>query len=197
MSPQRGFSLAEAVVVIGLLAVAMLVLVPATASFLDGGRTAAAAREIAITFQSLRWKAVSRGRAHGLLFDKDDDGWFWLEVRDGNGNGLRTAEVRDNVDQTLSGPHRLEDRVRGVTLGFPPLASFPRIPPARGDIIDVDDPIKFGVSDLVSFRALGRSSSGTVYLTDGKQRLFGVVLFGPTGRVRVWRYDQRAGEWRL
>ena len=93
------------------------------------------------------------------------------------------------------GPDR-PDRVATIRLGFPPGGPFPRIPPNRGVIENLDDPVQFGRSDVVSFSRLGRSSSGTVYLADGRESLFGVVLVGPSSRVRVWRFDARAGRWR-
>jgi hypothetical protein len=118
-------------------------------------------------------------------------------VEDGNGNGLRTAEIRRGVDPTISGPHHLQDRVEDVRLGFPPGGPFPRIPPRAGNIVDTDDPVQFGRSDIVAFSPLGRSSSGTLYITDGRRGLFGIVLFGPSTRVRVWRYDTVGGKWTL
>jgi hypothetical protein len=101
------------------------------------------------------------------------------------------------VDRTLSGPHRLEDLVEKVRLGFPPGGPFPRIPPEVGTIGDTSDPVQFGVSDLVAFSALGRSSSGTLYVTDGGSQLYAVVLFGPATRARVWRYEPRSRRWIL
>ena len=173
-----------------------LAILPAAEQVLSGGRMAAAARDLATTFHGLRWKSVARNRSHGLLFERDSRGWYWYEVEDGNGNGLRTAEVGSGTDPTLSGPHRMEERVHRVTPGFPSSGPFPRIS-GSGAIGGLNDPIKFGPSNLISFSPLGTSSSGTVYLTDGKRELFGVVLFGPTGRVRVWRFQSDRGRWRL
>ena len=55
--------------------------------------------------------------------------------------------------------------------------------------------MRFGRSDLVSFSPDGSASSGTLYVTDGRDGLYAVVLFGPTARVRVWRFDRRNGRW--
>ena len=68
---------------------------------------------------------------------------------------------------------------------------MPRIPPAAG-WLDPDDPVQFGVSDLVAFGAVGGPSCGTIYLTDGADA-WGVVLFGPSCRVRLWHWDRRNG----
>jgi type II secretory pathway pseudopilin PulG len=192
-----GFQLAEALVVLALLGIAILAVVPAAASMLAGARMAAGARDLALALQAQRWRSVAVGRYHGLLFERVGEGWQWLEVRDDNGNGLRTAEVRAGVDPVLGGPHRMEDRVSRVTLGFPDLPAVPNIPPRGGVIGGLDDPVKFGNSDLVSFSPLGTGSSGTIYLTDGREGLYAIVLFGPTGRVRVWRFDARLARWFL
>jgi hypothetical protein len=156
---------------------------------------AAAARDLALTFHALRWKSVAQNRSHGIYFEQTAEGWRWFRVRDGNGNGLRTAEVNNGTDTILSGPHRIGDRVSGVAAGFPGAGPFPKVR-GGGNIGNLEDPVKFGPSNLISFSPLGSSSSGTVYLTDGRRELFAVVLFGPTVRVRVWRYDPQNGNWR-
>lgn len=184
--------------VLYLLALGALVAFPATAYLREEGRAAAGARQMATTFQALRWKSVSMRRACGLFFERQGDRWVWWLVVDGNGNGLRTAEVRAGVDPIRSGPHGLDDHLEHVALGFPPRGGpFPQIPRGPGNISGTDDPIQFGRSDLVSFTPGGSSSSGTLYVTDGQKGLFGVVLFGPTSKLRVWRYNPRERRWIL
>jgi hypothetical protein len=197
MPRARGLSLVEALVWVTLAGIVLAVMLPATADLQSSGRAAAGARRLALAIQAQRWNAVAHNRSHGLFFFDSGGHWSWYEVADGNGNGLRTTEVRNGTDTVLSGPHRLEDRIQGVRLGFLPGGGIPRIPPNRGTVGDDGDPVRFGRSDLVSFSPLGSASSGTLYVTDGKHRQFGVVLFGPTARVRVWRYDDRTGQWTL
>src|SRR6185295_16708703 len=122
---------------------------------------------------------------------------MWYEVRDDNGNGLRVAEVKKGVDATLSGPHRLEDSVERVTLGFPPIGSIPKIPPDSGTIAGLEDPIRIGSTDLLTFSPLGTASSGTLYVTDGRNALYAIVLYGKTARLRVWRFDAWRRKWTL
>lgn len=192
-----GVSLLEVVLVVALIGLTLMVALPALADLGSTVRLSAAARQIAMQFHALRWKSVTLGTNCGLLFERDARGWYWREIRDGNGNGLRTAEVRDGTDPVVSGPHRLEEMISHVTLGFPSRGPYPAIPPRGGQIPNLNDPIQFGRSDLVAFAPLGTASSGTVYLSDGRQELFGVVLFGPTARVRVWRYQSRSRRWTL
>lgn len=197
MKRDRGYSLAELLLVLAVIAVSLAVSLPALARLGSTARTAAAARHLALTLHALRWKSVSLSRGHGLLFEQDAAGWHWHEVQDGNGNGLRTSEVKNGTDRTLSGPHRLGRKHGGIRLGFPPGGAIPRIPPRAGWLAPSSDPIRFGRTDLVAFTPLGTSSSGTVYVTDGRDELYGVLLFGPTARVRVWRYTRERGAWSL
>ena len=183
------------------LAVAGLVLgaaTPVVGELLHSAHSGSVARALAADLSGLRWKATSRARFHGLFFEQDPDGaWSWVEVADGNGNGLRTAEIRSGVDPRLGEPRRLENEPGAVTLGFPGAGPFPAIPPAGGTIAGLDDPVKFGPADIISFGPRGTASSGTLYLTDHRSELLGVRVYGPTARVRVWRWHRDAGEWRL
>jgi len=190
-------TLVEALVTLAIVATGAVVAIPAAARMLGSTRGEAGAREMAVTFQALRMRAVSMHRAVGLRFERAGAGWRWYEVEDGNGNGLRAAEVRSGVDATRCGPIRLEDRVERVGPGFPGPGPFPQIPPARGAIADTSDPVQFGVSDIVSFSPDGGSSTGTLYLTDRRDGLHAVVLYGATGRVRVWKYDAARTRWTL
>jgi prepilin-type N-terminal cleavage/methylation domain-containing protein len=192
----RGVTLPELLVVLVLGALLFLASAPALATLRSAGRTSAAAHELAITLEGLRWKSVATGASHGLAFASDARGWSYRIVRDGNGNGLRTTEIARGTDPTLVASVRLEDRLSPVRLGFPRATSIAEIPPRTGTIADLSDPISFGRSDLVSFSPAGTSSSGTLYVTDGVE-LCAIVLFGPTSRLRVWRYDGRSATWKL
>jgi len=197
MTRHRGMSLVELLAVLVLMGILTSALLPTGAEMIADARAAAGAREMAATLQAMRWKAVSSNSTHGLFFDRDAKGWHWSVVRDGNGNGLRTSEVRDGTDPRVSGVHRMEDRVDGMYLGFPPVQRVPAIPPRSGSISNLADPVKFGNSNLISFSSSGTASSGTLYLTDRRHALRAVVLFGPAVRVRVWRFDTREERWKL
>jgi prepilin-type N-terminal cleavage/methylation domain-containing protein len=192
-----GFSFVESLVALALIGIALLMATTALAGRRGAHAATAGARELAVTLQALRFRAIAANRNHGLYFERDGDGWRWFVVRDENHNGLRTGEILNGVDRKLSGPHRLSDRVGGVELGFPVATTLPNLPPRRGSINGLDDPVKFGRADIISFSPLGRASSGTLYLSDGRYALRAVVLFGPTARVRVWRFDTREGRWKL
>ncbi len=194
-SAAAGFTLTEIAISVALVGIVTSALLPAATRIRSTALTAAGARHMALTLHALRWKSVALGRSHGLLFDQDAAGWIWYAVADGNGNGLRTSEVLDGSDPTLSGPHRLEDTVSGVALGFPLPRPIPRVPPGQGPLDDLDDPIQIGNTNLLAFGPLGTASSGTLYVTDRVRRLYAVRLYGKTARITVWRYNTKSGRW--
>lgn len=192
-----GFGLVEILAVLAVGALAAAVAFPALAEARARAAASAGAHELAILLAAQRFKSAALGTTHGLFFDRDERGWYWYEVQDGNGNGLRTSEVRDGTDPRLAGPERLESSAAGAALGLPPTGPFPEIPPRRGWIDPSGDPIRFGASNLISFGPLGTASSGRIYVTDGRSELRAVVVFGGSGRIRVWRYDAGSETWRL
>ena len=197
MRSDAGMTHTEIFLALAILAAAAAVAVPAGADLLSSARAEAGASAMATTFRALRFKSVALHRCRGLLFERSGTGWIYREVEDGNGNGLRTAEVRSGVDRTVSGPHRLEDDVEKATPGIPPGGPFPEIPPGRETLTESSDPVQFGSSDLVSFSPAGSASSGTLYVTDRRNGLAAVVLYGPTARVRVWRFNSWTRRWSL
>ena len=56
-------------------------------------RLHAASLETALLFRGLRQRAVSEGRSYGVRFVAARGGWTCGLVRDGNGNGIRTADI--------------------------------------------------------------------------------------------------------
>lgn len=197
MTASKGYTLAELLAVLAIVAMAVAVTLPAAAMLRDGGRAAAGARTMATLLSAQRWKSVAGHRVRGLQFRKSGSRWSWREVLDGNGNGLRTAEITRGVDPVASNDQTLERLVSDVTLGIPPGGPYPEAPPGTDMLTAADDPVRFGRSDLVSFSPVGAASSGTIYVTDGRGGLFAVVLFGPTARLRVWRFRPEVGRWTL
>jgi hypothetical protein len=195
MRKHSGATLLEATLYLVLTALAAAAVLPALGNMRASALTAAGARHLAVTLHALRWKSVALGRVHGLRFVRDAAGWCWYEVRDGNGNGLRSAEVENGTDTTLTGPHRLDDVASGVILGFPAVGPIPQVPPGPGWIDTRDDPVRIGHTHLLSFGPLGSSSTGTFYVTDRRRQLYAVVLYGRTAKIRVWRYVAATGRW--
>jgi hypothetical protein len=194
---EGGSSFVEVLAAVALVGLGLATALPSLDQLRAASRAAAGAGYMAVTLHGLRWQSVAQSQGHGLLFRREGSSWSWIVARDGNGNGLRATEVSSGVDLTLSGPQRLEDKVGGVHLGFPARGPIRRIPPEAGWIESLDDPVRVGASDLLAFGPLGTSTSGTIYVSDGREQLYGIVVFGRTGRIRVWRFDATTGRWRL
>jgi len=192
--PPSGFSLPEVLVAVTLLGIMVGVSVPLVVQAVARERLRTAGLEMATTLRALRQKAVTRRESVGLKFVRGEEGWTYSLYQDGNSNGIRSADIRSGRDPFLYGPRHPGQGREGIRFGLP-TAPIPRIPPSRGVISDPGDPIKLGRSDILSFSPGGSTSSGTLYLTDGREAL-GIVVYGPTGRVRVFRYDSREKIWR-
>ena len=183
---------------LAIVAMAVAVALPAAAMLRDGGRAAAGARTMATLLSAQRWKSVAgapRPRA---------------AVPQGRRAGGRGARSPTETGTGCAPPRSLAASIRSssrttpwsarsqdVTLGIPPGGPYPEAPPGTDMLSAADDPVRFGRSDLVSFSPVGSASSGTIYVTDGRRGLFAVVLFGPTARLRVWRFSPEERRWTL
>lgn len=192
-SPARGFSLVEALIGLAILGILLAFTVPLLAETVARERLLAASFEMAVQLRSLRQRSVSEGCSLGLRFVATGSSWSYTLYRDGNGNGIRTADILSGKDRRIEGPDDPATRFEGIRIGLPE-TPVPQIPPGSGSIASPGDPVKFGNTNLVSFSPSGSVSGGTLYFTDGT-RVAAVVVYGPTGRIRLHRYDSRSG-WR-
>ncbi|HMA19099.1 MAG TPA: GspH/FimT family pseudopilin [Thermoanaerobaculia bacterium] len=153
-----------------------------------------AAGEVASAFLRARAFAITRGVNVGLKFRKDGGRYEWALYRDGNRNGIRTAEITSGVDRSL-GLAVVWPR-NDVRPGILPNGYVPD-PSAPGQILDrPDDPIRFGNSDICSFSPVGESTPGSVYLWDGHDRMAVVRVFGRSAKVRTLYYFRGEKTWR-
>ena len=111
-------------------------------------------------------------------------------MSDGNGNGLRTADLERGIDRTLTEPERLDMHFEGVSFGI--LAG---VPDADGQPANGSDGVRFGASKLLSMHPDGTASSGTLYLRGRGRTQYAVRVLGTTGRVRVMKFDFVKGRW--
>lgn len=180
------------------LAVLSLVVGMAAGLFTSSGRGAkarAGARLLAAALARERSRAIAHGEARGLAFDRDHRGWYWRRIRDGNGNGLRRADLAAGVDTIAGRRFRLESLVPGVRLGV--AVDGEDGPPGTRRIDAESGPVRLGPGRLAAFGPLGGSTSGSLFVGDGRGGRAAVVLSGVTGRLRVWSYDPASRRWRL
>jgi type II secretory pathway pseudopilin PulG len=188
---QAGWSLVELVMVIGVSlvvgAIASATLVPLG----NGARALGAARYLAALLQRERIEAVRTGRACGLRFDDGGPPIGFTRVADGNGNGLRRAEIDDGTDPVRQARVRLSDAFAGVDFAI--VANVPSIDGGAG-LAEGADPVRLG-SSILAFAPTGSATSGTLYLASADRRQFAVRILGATGRVRIYEFERATGRW--
>ncbi len=193
----RGLTLFEVCLALCLLGLASVMVLPSCSVLIDGARLSAASSQVTLLFRQLRYQAIAGANCFGMLFGSGADGetLIYLVAEDGNGNGIRRAEVESGIDPVVAGPVSLPAEHGGVRFGILDSGPVPVLPPGSGAIQNPADPIRFGSSDLASFTPNGTSSSGTVYLISPRGRMRAVSLYGVTGRIRVWDYLPARGTW--
>ena len=157
-------------------------------------RAEVALRTVVGRFLDARAEAVRRGAVVAIVFSRCDDSWCLEVVADGNGNGVRRAEIASGTDRAIERPWRVEDATGvlrvAVTDDLPPLA------PGEPAVAAGDDPVRFGSADLASFSPLGTATSGSLLLSSRHRGAFAVRVLGPTGRVRALAFDPDRRVWR-
>jgi type II secretory pathway pseudopilin PulG len=186
-----GWSLVELIVAIGVSLVVGGLAVAAFAPLITGARALGAARHLAATLQMTRLEAVRTRRSCGLRFRTDAGVVVFEPVADGNGNGLRSAEIDDGTDPSRGPRVRIGDAFAGarfaIVTAVPGLDGGPALPAGA-------DPIRLG-SSILAFAPTGGATSGTLYLAGPEQRQLAVRILGATGRVRVFELDRAGNRW--
>lgn len=191
----EGYSLAEILLVLALLGMLLAFAAPAFGDALARARAQAAAREMASEMARLRGAAIAEHRRVALRFVRGAGGLAFGTYADGDGDGVGAADIAAGVDPPLGPVRDLKSRFEGADFGLLDQA-IPGIPPSGAPLAPGSDPVRFGVSDIVTFTPQGTATSGTLYISDGRDTVFAVVLYGRTGRIRTWRFDRPGWRWR-
>jgi prepilin-type N-terminal cleavage/methylation domain-containing protein len=182
----RGFSLVELLVVVALLVVAAAISLPVFRSMTAEAHLVGAGQVFRSRFRRARSMAVRGNTYTAIRFEQGPGGYTFAIYADGNGNGVRSADIRRGVDRLVEGPFPLTGGAPSVRVGF--LPGVPAVPPARGTLSG--DPIRFGRSDMLSFSPLGTATPGTFYLAgDGAQAAVRVTPGSARVRLMIWRGD--------
>ena len=115
---EEGLTLLEIVFVLALTAVLAGVAVPLTGDALDDQRTGAAARYVAGQIVSSRMDAINRSRSIALWFEASNPDYLVGRYIDGNGNGVRTAEIGRGVDPPDGVPKQIGADFPNVRFGL-------------------------------------------------------------------------------
>ncbi len=195
MRKEAGFQLVELVVALAVLAIIALILVPPLMSLSARLRVSLAAHELAGVLFEARTLARRYSEHVAVKFFPADGRVAFACYRDGDGDGVRNADIVAGIDPQIT-PTRLLAHLGGrLGFGFPP-GRAPRDPGDPSHRLGrLTDPVRFNDSDLASFSAIGTSTPGSLYITDGRRELAVVRLLGLTGKVRVMRWDPDADAW--
>lgn len=188
LQASAGYTLVEILLVISLLGVLAGVAVPVTTSTLDELRAAGAARHVAARVAATRLDAVRRSSTVALQFAPVGADHSFRPFVDGNGNGLRAADITTGVDRPLGRIERLEEHFAGTSFGL-----IPGIPDLNGAVGPASG-VRLGTTMTLSVSPTGGCTSGTLYVR-GRRSQYAVRILGATGRVRLFRYDTGARQW--
>ena len=182
-----GLSLIDVLFAMSLALAAAGAAVPAMLEVNRAVKLRAAAAFISGYLQQARLEAVSRGRPVGVRFRAEDDDWRLAAFVDGNGNGIRNADIDAGVDREVDREAAFSARCPSVRI-----ARLDGVPDVNG--VPGGEAVRFGVSRIAVFDADGSASSGSLYLTDGRTQL-AVTVTPATGRIRIRRWDPRLAVW--
>ena len=186
-----GYSLIELLFVLSTVATVGAMAIPPFFAAIDEYRTAGAVRYISTRIQRTRMEAVNRSTNAAMQFVSAGTGYSFGIYIDGNGDGVRTPDIRNGIDRPLGAIERLPDNFAGVDFGV-----LPALPPVDSDSPPPGtDPIKLGSSALLSYSSTGTSSSGSVYIR-GRKVQYVVRILGDTGRTRVLKFDPQSSQWK-
>jgi Tfp pilus assembly protein FimT len=174
-----------------LIVVLSAIAIPSLTAARERDAAVMAARFLATKVSLLRADAVRRNRAIAVRFDPDTLGRFGI-FADGDGDGVLQSDINSGVDQRLEFDAHLRDVFALVSVA---VTTDVPAPDGNGVIVGGSDPIRIGNSNFLSLTPLGTATSGTIYLASADTQVC-VRVFGPTGRVRVLRFDRASHIWR-
>jgi hypothetical protein len=188
VSSAIGFTQLELLLGLGVASALMSISLPLASSALDDARTAMAARYLEGRIMDARMEAVRRSACVGLRFEPSSGDYRFAEFLDGNGNGIRTADIQNGVDRERTAPQLLGDAFAGVLFGLRPGT------PDIDNENTTSDGVRIGTSRLLTLGPDGTATSGTLYVR-GRQSQYAVRVLGATGRTRVMRFESSTGRW--
>jgi hypothetical protein len=154
----------------------------------------AAAQSVASRMRALARAAARDGHARALVFAVEGTGEPVREAVDADGDGIRRRSVADGRDPAGTA-YRLARDHPGVSLGRPAWRRIREIPPSRGTIGAGEPAVRFGAARMTVFDPQGHATPGSLFVTDGRDALCAVVVYGVTARVQVWCYDRPQNAW--
>lgn len=185
----RGFTVIELIFAIALGIVLTALALPIGADALDDMRARAAARYVSGRIATARLGAINRSQAVGLRFVASSTDYEFSSYVDGNGNGLRSADILAGVDKLLDRARQLGSDFRGVHFGL--TIGLPDVDGVRNATADG---VRIGAARMLTVSPDGTATSGTLYV-QGTRAQYAVRVLGATGRTRVLKYEPGSRSW--
>ena len=189
---ERGVALADVLAATALTALLSATTIPVVAGALENEHTRAGAQYLGAVVQQTQLDALRRGTFVALRFTTGPVDTEWQAFADGNGNGVLAREIEQGIDLALGPADRIGAHSRQVSLRIN--QAVPDIG-GSGVLATGSDPVRIGRSTLLSFSPTGSATAGTLYVSAPRGPQMAIRITGPTGRVRVLRYDTGAGRW--
>jgi len=189
----RGYTLAELCAALALLGLVFSASVPALREILAEESLATASREVAGILTAARARAVFQNAEVGVKWIATGSDLVLTVYQDGNGDGVRTADIKKGIDRLVAGPYWLGSRHPGISFSFVP--GMNGLDPSGAPIGSLSDPIRFGKSDICSFSPIGNASPGTVYLSNRNRRQAAVRVTPTTARIQIWTWHGKKIKW--
>ena len=177
-----GYTFLEILFASALLCILAGISVSSVTAVVDRSRGAGAARYLATRAALARSRAVGRSATVALYFEQDTRGVRFSMVEDGNGDGVRTADITQQIDRVIEAPLHLSDLYPGAAIGL--------VPGTPGT-----SAVALGGTMILSFSPNGTATSGSVYVVGRDQTQWAVRVLGVTARARVLRYERATGAW--
>lgn len=191
-----GFSVSEVTVALAVVSIGLFMMAPPLVKLSAALRVRLAAEELVSVLRMARSLAVRQNVNVAVRFATEPSGAVTFGLyRDADGDGVLNADIRAGVDKEIAPPRRLMHVGRDVHLGLPDQRVRDPGDPHRW-LEAGGDPVRFNDSNLASFSPLGGATPGSLYVTDGHERLAVVRVLGTTGKVRVLVYDFASQTWR-
>ena len=169
------------------IAIVAAVAIPQSLGAVDRARTRAAARYVGSRAAYARAQAAARSAYVALRFEGPDTDLSFSSFVDGNGNGVRTADIAAEIDRRIDRVVRLSHLFPGVNIDVAPTADGT----AGGG-----QGLRIGSSRMLSFSPLGTATPGTIYVRGRDDTQLAVRVLSATGRTRLLQYDYGRRQWR-
>ena len=184
----RGYSLLELLVSLAVLGTLTAISMPIFGNALEHSRLRGAAFHMSARLYLVRSQAVKRYAYVALRFKTVNGIVQYQTSADGDGDGVKSADITNGRDVPLDRPEALEDTHPGVSFGF--VSGCPLIDGTAPS----GSPVRIGTSGLLSYAPGGDSTTGTLYIRS-RSEAYAIVLLGATGRTRLLYCSPADGKW--